>query len=71
MIPAMSRSSVVLPDPFRPMSPTASPRADVEGDVVQRPDVRRLRPPTLDEEVLQRARLAGVDAKDGATRPRR
>ena len=34
-----------MPEPFRPISPTASPRADLGGDVAQRPDVRRLGPP--------------------------
>ena len=37
MIPATSRSRVVLPDPLRPMSPTASP-FHLERDVVERPD---------------------------------
>ena len=63
MIPAIRRSSVVLPEPFRPMSPTASPRRDLGGDVAERPDVGRLRPSALDEEILERARLARVDAE--------
>ena len=63
MIPAISRRSVVLPEPLRPIRPTASPRRDSERDVVQRPDVLGAAPAALDEEILERARLPGVDAK--------
>ena len=63
MIPATMRSSVVLPEPLRPMSPTASPGSTRSGHVVERPDVARLRPPALDEEVLQRARLTSVNTE--------
>src|SRR5262249_24353432 len=37
--------------------------ADLDGDVPQRPDVRRLRLAALDEEILERPRLARVDAE--------
>ena len=63
MIPAITRSSVVLPEPFRPIRPTASPRGDLGGDVPERPHVRRVRLPALDEEILERARVARVDAE--------
>ena len=39
MIPAISRSSVVLPEPFRPMRPDRFTGRDAERHVVQRPDV--------------------------------
>ena len=39
------------------------PAGDLGGDVAKRPHVRRLRLPALDEEILERARLARVDAE--------
>ena len=63
MIPAISRSSVVLPEPFRPMSPTASPRATSTETSRSAQTSVALRPAALDEEILQRARLARVDAE--------
>ena len=39
MMPASASSSVDLPDPLGPTTPTASPRRTVEVDVAQRPEV--------------------------------
>ena len=44
--PHMILSSVLLPDPLRPMMPSASPRAHVEADVVQH--LQRLEPARLE-----------------------
>ena len=63
MIPAISRSSVVLPGAVPADEPDRLAARDLRGDVAKRPDVGRLRLPALDEEILQRARLARVDAK--------
>jgi len=56
MIPAIRRSSVDLPDPFRP---TAG--RDAERDVAERPHLLRPGPAARDEQLLQRVRLARAD----------
>ena len=38
--------------------------SDLGGDVAERPDVSRLRPPALDDEILERARLPGMNAEE-------
>ena len=63
MIPATTRSSVVLPEPLRPIRPTASPLRDLGRDVVERPHVGGVVLAAVDDEILERARLARVDAK--------
>ena len=63
MIPAISLRSVVLPDPLRPMRPTASPRSTSRRDVTQRPDVGRVGLPALDEEILERAGVTCMHAE--------
>ena len=63
MIPATTRSSVVLPEPLRPIRPTASPLPiSTETSWSAHTSVACV-PAALDEEVLERARLAGVDAE--------
>ena len=52
-----------MPEPFRPISADGLAARDLGGDVAERPDVRRLRLAALDEEILQRARVAGVHAE--------
>ncbi len=58
--PLRMRSSVVLPDPLRPMTPMVSPRRDLEIDVAQRPE--RL--------VSGRDQVAGLGQPSAAARRR-
>ena len=66
MIPATSRSSVVFPEPLRPISPTASPGAMLaETSRSAQTSVPRA-PAARDEQLLQRAYGLRVDAEAAA-----
>ena len=63
MIPAISAEQRRLARAVAPDEPDRLAARDRERDVAQRPDVGRLRLPALDEEILERSRLAGMDAE--------
>src|SRR5581483_6390524 len=52
-----------LAGPVAPDEPDRAPRLDGEGDVAQRPDVGAAGPSPRDDEILERAALARVDAE--------
>ena len=63
MIPATMRSSVVLPEPLRPISPTASPGATASETSCSAWTSCAAGAAARDEEVLQGLRLACADAE--------
>ena len=63
MIPAITRSSVVLPEPFRPIRPTASPGAISAETSRSAHTSVACGPAALDDEILERARVSCVHAK--------
>ena len=52
-----------MPEPFRPISPTASPGTISASHVPQRPDVLSAGAAARDDQVLERSRLARVDTE--------
>ncbi len=52
-----------MPEPFRPIKPNCFAARYLGGDVPERPDIGRLRLAALDEEILERARVARVHTK--------
>ena len=63
MIPERSRSSVDLPEPLRPTSPTASPTSTWNETPSSATTSRAGSRLPQDEEILERPRLLDVDAE--------
>ena len=63
MIPESRRSSVVLPEPLRPTRPTALPGSTVNDTSRSAHDVGAAHAAARDDQILQRAVLARIDAE--------